>query len=77
MTSTTQPPNGVQAPANAEYQFPHEKLRRTPVAEGKTPLVLVACGSFSVRLYPSAFNLACRALSLTRPWQCSPLRIYT
>lgn len=31
-----------------DYRFPHHKLKRTPVQEGKTPLVLVACGSFSV-----------------------------
>lgn len=34
-----------------DYQFPHHKLKRTPVQEGKTPLVLVACGSFSPVTY--------------------------
>ncbi|KAB5566496.1 putative nicotinamide mononucleotide adenylyltransferase [Coniochaeta sp. 2T2.1] len=30
-----------------EYQFPTHKLHRGPIKEGKTPLALVACGSFS------------------------------
>ena len=28
------------------YQFPSQRLRRRQKQEGKTPLVLVACGSF-------------------------------
>ncbi|KAK1772933.1 putative nicotinamide mononucleotide adenylyltransferase [Phialemonium atrogriseum] len=30
-----------------DYRFPYHKLKRTLVDESKTPLVLVACGSFS------------------------------
>ncbi|KAK0641049.1 hypothetical protein B0T16DRAFT_334567 [Cercophora newfieldiana] len=31
----------------APYSFPHHKLKRRQTQAGKTPLVLVACGSFS------------------------------
>ncbi|PHH63877.1 hypothetical protein CDD81_5325 [Ophiocordyceps australis] len=43
----------------AAYRFPTERLRRTCEA-GRTPLVLVACGSFSpvtflhMRMFPMA-----------------------
>ncbi|KAJ9155354.1 Nicotinamide-nucleotide adenylyltransferase [Pleurostoma richardsiae] len=33
------------------YQFPADRLRRRQAQEGKTPLVLVACGSFSPITY--------------------------
>lgn len=36
-----------------DYQFPSHKLKRAPVQEGKVPLILVACGSFSVGLTPT------------------------
>jgi nicotinamide mononucleotide adenylyltransferase len=35
--------DGAQAP----YTFPTQKLKRRMTQPGKTPLVLVACGSFS------------------------------
>ena len=37
--------NGTQTP----YTFPTQKLKRRQSEPGKTPLVLVACGSFSRR----------------------------
>lgn len=37
--------DGAQAP----YTFPTQKLKRRQTEAGKTPLVLVACGSFSRR----------------------------
>jgi nicotinamide mononucleotide adenylyltransferase len=33
--------------AQTPYTFPVHKLRRRQLEPGKTPLVLVACGSFS------------------------------
>ena len=36
-------PNSEQSP----YVFPTQKLKRRGTQPGKTPLVLVACGSFS------------------------------
>lgn len=50
-----------------EYQFPHHKLRRGSLKEGKTPLALVACGSFSVCFLTGLmFPVYTRPL-LTRP----------
>ncbi|KAL1877321.1 hypothetical protein VTK73DRAFT_8774 [Phialemonium thermophilum] len=45
---TTQKPDFI---LQEGYRFPYHKLKRTPVQEGKTPLVLVACGSFSPVTY--------------------------
>ncbi|KAK3381318.1 hypothetical protein B0H63DRAFT_524046 [Podospora didyma] len=39
-----QPPTGATL---APYSFPHDKLKLRQTEPGKTPLVLVACGSFS------------------------------
>lgn len=45
-----------------EYRFPTNKLRRGPLKEGKTPLALVACGSFSpvtflhLRMFEMAYD---------------------
>jgi len=36
------------------YSFPHSKLKRRVAQEDKTPLVLVACGSFSRK--PPSFS---------------------
>ncbi|KAL8418828.1 hypothetical protein RB594_002149 [Gaeumannomyces avenae] len=49
MASTTQP----QFPTTTTptYQFPTDKLRLRQTQHGKTPLVLVACGSFSPITY--------------------------
>ncbi|KAM7204924.1 hypothetical protein V8F20_003386 [Naviculisporaceae sp. PSN 640] len=53
--SSSSPSNGSEqqsAPPSqtmtlAPYTFPHDKLKRRQTEEGKIPLVLVACGSFS------------------------------
>jgi nicotinamide mononucleotide adenylyltransferase len=45
-----------------EYRFPTHKLRRSSLKEGKTPLALVACGSFSpvtflhLRMFEMAYD---------------------
>jgi nicotinamide mononucleotide adenylyltransferase len=44
-SSSTTPEPGTTT--LAPYSFPHHKLKRRQTQEGKTPLVLVACGSFS------------------------------
>jgi nicotinamide mononucleotide adenylyltransferase len=43
-----------------EYEFPREKLKRRLEKPNKTPLVLVACGSFSppTELHLQMFELA-------------------
>ncbi|KAM7199632.1 hypothetical protein V8F33_004284 [Rhypophila sp. PSN 637] len=51
-SSTTRSPASAPTPPTqastlAPYSFPHDKLKRRQTQEGKTPLVLVACGSFS------------------------------
>jgi len=46
--SSAQLPNNVPT---HQYSFPHEKLKRRQTQEGKTPLVLVACGSFNPITY--------------------------
>ncbi|KAK1767694.1 putative nicotinamide mononucleotide adenylyltransferase [Phialemonium atrogriseum] len=65
MSSKGQTPDGARpralrqqsTPEEAElipqedYRFPYHKLKRTLVDESKTPLVLVACGSFSPVTY--------------------------
>jgi nicotinamide mononucleotide adenylyltransferase len=42
--SSTPRPELIPVP---EYTFPTHKVKRGPVKKGKTPLALVACGSFS------------------------------
>ena len=47
-TNGNQTPNHPEPIASpAGYAFPHNKLKRRLTRPGKTPLVLVACGSFS------------------------------
>ncbi|KAH8887666.1 Nucleotidylyl transferase [Thozetella sp. PMI_491] len=46
-----QAPEGSLLNAMAQYRFPSDKLRREQRQPGKTPLVLVACGSFSPVTY--------------------------
>ncbi|KAK4190980.1 Nicotinamide/nicotinic acid mononucleotide adenylyltransferase 1 [Podospora australis] len=45
--------NGAPAPVAvpATYTFPHDKLKRRQEVTGRTPLILVACGSFSPITY--------------------------
>ncbi|KAK4166683.1 Nicotinamide/nicotinic acid mononucleotide adenylyltransferase 1 [Cladorrhinum sp. PSN259] len=45
-TSPRGTPVAVSGPPPT-YRFPHDKLKRRQTQPGKTPLVLVACGSFS------------------------------
>ena len=47
--------DGVQAP----YTFPAQKLKRRMTQPGKTPLVLVACGSFSRTYSVPAYLCMC------------------
>ncbi|KAK0629084.1 hypothetical protein B0T17DRAFT_505681 [Bombardia bombarda] len=50
MSSSAPPPSEPTPAATltlAPYTFPTQKLKRRQVLEGKAPLVLVACGSFS------------------------------
>jgi hypothetical protein len=51
-----------------EYAFPHDKLRRRLRGANKTPLVLVACGSFSpvTVLHLDMFELAERHIERTK-----------
>ncbi|KAL2019204.1 hypothetical protein VTK56DRAFT_10004 [Thermocarpiscus australiensis] len=50
-TGTQTPTAPLEPPApsgpQAAYRFPHHKLKRRQTQPGRTPLVLVACGSFS------------------------------
>ncbi|PHH84716.1 hypothetical protein CDD83_1506 [Cordyceps sp. RAO-2017] len=42
-----QPPPALAGPLSAPYAFPRHRLKRRLTQANKTPLVLVACGSFS------------------------------
>jgi nicotinamide mononucleotide adenylyltransferase len=72
--SATQTPAGVVEEAllgqqtMAPYVFPTQKLKRRQTEPGKTPLVLVACGSFS-REFPS---ISCPALDVPRHPSLTP-----
>jgi nicotinamide mononucleotide adenylyltransferase len=56
------------AALSQEYAFPHDKLRRRLRGANKTPLVLVACGSFSpvTVLHLDMFELAERHIERTK-----------
>jgi nicotinamide mononucleotide adenylyltransferase len=54
----TPPPEPIASPVG--YSFPHQKLKRRLTKPNKTPLVLVACGSFSpvTTLHLQMFEMA-------------------
>ncbi|KAJ4153834.1 hypothetical protein LMH87_010305 [Akanthomyces muscarius] len=60
----TPPPS----PPPNTYTFPAKKLKRRLTQPGKTPLVLVACGSFSpiTKLHVQMFELATRHIPRTK-----------
>ncbi|OAA59921.1 nicotinamide-nucleotide adenylyltransferase 2 [Cordyceps fumosorosea ARSEF 2679] len=60
----TPPPS---PPSPSAYTFPAAKLKRRLTQPGKTPLVLVACGSFSpiTKLHVQMFELAARHVPRT------------
>ncbi|KAJ9162363.1 Nicotinamide-nucleotide adenylyltransferase [Coniochaeta hoffmannii] len=45
--NSPQPPQQPELIPVPEYQFPTDKIHRGHIKEGKTPLALIACGSFS------------------------------
>ncbi|KAF2136461.1 uncharacterized protein K452DRAFT_292382 [Aplosporella prunicola CBS 121167] len=62
------PQNGVSGHSTpalelADYQFPTQRLKKVLSDSGKTPLVLVACGSFSPITY-----LHLRIFEMARDW---------
>lgn len=59
----TPPPS----PTPDAYTFPADRLQRRLTQPGKTPLVLVACGSFSpiTKLHVQMFELATRHIPRT------------
>ncbi|KAM3529660.1 hypothetical protein NHJ13051_001795 [Beauveria bassiana] len=65
-----QPPHQLTPPPSpplGTYTFPTGKLKRRLTQPGKTPLVLVACGSFSpiTKLHVQMFELAARHIPRT------------
>ena len=71
-TPQTQQPSQQQitpppSPTPDTYTFPADKLQRRLTQPGKTPLVLVACGSFSpiTKLHVQMFELATRHIPRT------------
>lgn len=67
--STPDPPQEPTSPITTprEYSFPQDKLKRRLQNPDKTPLVLVACGSFSpvTVLHLEMFELAQRHIENT------------
>lgn len=58
-TSPAPPEPAPSSGPRPPYRFPHDKLKRRQTHPGKTPLVLVACGSFSRKALPPPFPVNC------------------
>lgn len=67
MQPTSSESSSTSASAGISYTFPQQKLKRRLEKPGKTPLVLVACGSFSpiTILHLQLFELAQRYVERT------------
>lgn len=68
--SPTQPSGAFESDSTTQgYTFPQAKLRRRLKRAGKTPLVLIACGSYSpiTVLHLEMFELAQRHVEHVEP----------